>query len=57
MSGRKYMSETDNTAFTVESVKPNDTDLEMIKEAKKENDGITVDIETLAAKLGVSLEE
>lgn len=39
----------------VETVKPDETDLSMIKEAERENDGTAVDFDTLAKELGVQL--
>ena len=39
----------------IEEVEPDEWDLEMIEEAKKENDGHGISIETLAADLGVTL--
>lgn len=39
----------------VEEVEPDEWDLKMIEEAKKENDGHGVPIEDLAAELGITL--
>ena len=39
----------------IEEVEPDEWDLEMIEEAKKEKDGHGISIETLAADLGVTL--
>ena len=39
----------------VETVEPDEWDLKMIEEAEKENDGTGIDIEDLAADLGVNL--
>lgn len=39
----------------IEEVEPDEWDLKMIEEAKKENDGNGIPIETLAADLGITL--
>lgn len=42
-------------AYAGESIQPDDWDLQMIAEAKQENDGQTVSIEALASDLGIAL--
>ncbi len=42
-------------AYAGEEIQPDDWDLKMISEAKKENDGNTVSIDTLASDLGIVL--
>lgn len=42
-------------AYAGESIQPDDWDLQMIAEAKQENDGQTISIEALASDLGIAL--
>ena len=42
-------------AYAGEEIQPDDWDLKMMAEAKKENDGNTVSIDTLASDLGIAL--
>ena len=42
-------------AYAGESIKPDEWDLRMIEQAKKENDGIGVSIDDLAKELGIVL--
>ena len=42
-------------AYAGEAIQPDDWDLQMITEAKQENDGQTVSIEALASDLGIDL--
>ena len=42
-------------AYAGEEIQPDDWDLKMMAEAKKENDGNTVSIDTLASDLGIVL--
>lgn len=42
-------------AYAGEEIQPDDWDLKMIAEAKKENDGNTVSIDELASDLGIAL--
>ena len=39
----------------MEEVEPDEWDLEMISEARQENDGVTVPIDELAEELGIEL--
>lgn len=43
------------TAGEIEEVEPDKWDLEMISEARQENDGATVSIDELAEELGIKL--
>ena len=43
------------TAGQIEEVKPDEWDLKMIEEAKRENDGESIVIEDLAKDLGITL--
>lgn len=43
------------TAGQIEEVKPDEWDLKMIEEAKRENDGESIGIEDLAKNLGITL--
>lgn len=43
------------TAGQIEEVKPDEWDLKMIEEAKRENDGESIGIEDLAKDLGITL--
>lgn len=42
-------------AYAGETIEPDEWDLKMIAEAKKENDGQTVSIEAVASELGITL--
>ncbi len=42
-------------AYAGEAIQPDDWDLQMITEAKQENDGQTVSIEALASDFGIDL--
>ena len=42
-------------AYAGETIQPDEWDLKMIAEAKKENDGISVSIDDLAKELGIVL--
>lgn len=42
-------------AYAGETIQPDDFDLQMISEAKKENDGETITLDSLAKELGVTL--
>lgn len=45
----------DNEMSEIEEIEPDEWDLAMLEEAKKENNGEGIPIEALAAKLGVRL--
>ncbi len=42
-------------AYAGESIEPDEWDLQMIEQAKKENDGETITLEALADELGITL--
>lgn len=42
-------------AYAGETILPDEWDLQMIEQAKQENDGATVSIDALAAELGIAL--
>lgn len=42
-------------AYAGEEIEPDEWDLQMIEQARRENDGHGVPIETLAAELGITL--
>ncbi|MCC8059662.1 MAG: hypothetical protein LIO81_02300 [Clostridiales bacterium] len=42
-------------AYAGETIQPDEWDLQMIEQAKQENDGVTVSIDALAAELGIAL--
>ncbi len=42
-------------AYAGETIQPDEWDLQMINQAKQENDGVTVSIDALAAELGIAL--
>lgn len=42
-------------AYAGETIEPDEWDLEMIDTAKKENDGTSISIDTLASDLGITL--
>lgn len=42
-------------AYAGETIQPDEWDLQMIDQAKQENDGVTVSIDALAAELGIAL--
>lgn len=42
-------------AYAGEEIEPDEWDLQMIEQARRENDGHGIPIETLAAELGITL--
>lgn len=42
-------------AYAGETIQPDEWDLQMIAQAKEENDGSTVSLDALAAELGIAL--